>query len=221
MNLKQIDIGNLQSQIDELTTELNNIKESNRKQLDTRDIELNTLRLNNDTLQIELTNCQKELKQAKTRFEGLRTKEKENQMNYGKTLEQLEAENEILNSKCLDLSKELAESKARYDSIKCQLSKYEQLIDNLNEQVILLKRELKEHQMDFAQINQNYDLEVELKGKLESKCHDLEKQLVDLKEISNRHEKCEKVITDIKSKLSQTELTLNKKLGIKKIFVKR
>jgi chromosome segregation ATPase len=211
LSLKNTELEELKAQIDELNTEMNSLKETNRKQIDQRDTEINCLRLNNDSARLELCQAQSELQQLKTRFESLRSKEKENQLAYSKTLDELEASNEKLNNKCLDFSKDLTDAQVKHDSVKCQLAKYEQLIDNLNEQIVLLKRELKESQLDLNRLGGNYDLECELKAKLDTKCQEMTKEMLDLKEISIRHEKCESLMADLSVKLKQSETVINKK----------
>lgn len=218
MGIKQNEIEKLQNQIDEFNTEISQLKEKNRKLIDSKDVEINTLKLNNDSIKSELDNVQKELKQVKTRFDSLRIKEKENQSNFNKTLSQLESENEGLNSKYLDLTKELNDSKTKYESVKCQLAKYEQLIDNLNDQVVLLKREQKESSYNLTQLSQNFDIEMEIKAKLDIKCQELEQQVIEFKDQASKHANCESNLMNLQIKLKQNEHSLHKKYIKKKIY---
>lgn len=211
MNVKINDIKDLENQIDLLNNQLKDVKNKHRKEHDSKEIELNTLKLNYDSVKIELASAQKDLKQLKTRFDAIKTKEKENQSSFIKSLAQLESENEKLNNKYLDLSKESEDWQNKYESNKCQLNKYELLIDNLNEQVILLKRELKENQMNLNEISQSYEGEREMRGKLEAKLQEVEPQISDYKQLIAKHENCEKNFFNFQMKVKQIQQSLNTK----------
>ena len=195
----------------ELNNEINQLHQKNRKSIDSKEAEINNLKVNNDNLKQELGNMNKELKQLKIRFDTLKSKEKENQFSSSKTISQLESENEKLSSKCFDLDKELIDFQQKYEAIKCQLSKYEQLIDNLNEQVVLLKREQKEQQMNLNQMNQSLEIEVDLKNKLDSRCQELEEQVQILKELAMKHDNCENNLIGLQMKFKQIEQNFIKK----------
>ena len=133
---------------------------------------------------------------------------RENLNNYEKTLNGLEKENEMLNNKCSDLNVTLSESEKKFDSIKCQLTKYEQLIDNLNEKVIILKRECKEKELNLKQISQNLEIETEAKAKLDLKCQELEKNLSSNQQSLVKLENYEKNIANIQVKYKQMQSSL-------------
>ncbi|CAF0906170.1 unnamed protein product [Brachionus calyciflorus] len=211
MNLKQMDIDKLNKEINELNTEINQLKQTNRKKCDAKDMEINNLKLNNDNLRIELANITKKLKQLKIRFDALKSKEKENQSQTSKTINHLETENEKLSTKCLEIGKELVDYQQKYESVKCQISKYEQLIDNLNEQSLILKRDQKENQFNLNQMNQNLEIELDLKNKLDQRCQELEEENSILKDHVLKHENCEHKSMEFHMKLNHLEQILNKK----------
>ncbi len=210
-SLKQAEIDKLNNQIDELTKTADEQKNKFRKSIDAKDVEINNLKLNFENANLELTNSQKEYQQIKTRFETLRNQEKLNQENFAHTLQEMEKENEKLNNKCLDFSKKCSDSVKQAEAVKSQLIKYEQLIDNLNEQVSLLKNELRETKANLSTTTIGLSSESELKNKFESKSKELEAELNEKKAILSRHSNCEPVITDLNEKLKQITQNLTKK----------
>jgi chromosome segregation ATPase len=209
--LKQAEIDKLNDQIDELRKELDEQKSKHRKQVDAKDVEINSLKLNLENARLELANSQKEHQQMKTRFETLRVEEKTNAESYARTMRDIEKENEKLNDKCLDLTKKCGDSVKQAEAVKSQLIKYEQLIDNLNEQVSLMKGELKETKASLGRASAGLNMECELRTKFEAKCKELEVELAEKKSILSRHENCEPAITDLNNKLKQLAQTLTKK----------
>ena len=174
-------------------------------------MDLKTLNLNLENLKKELEDSKNELNQSKTRFETFKIKEKDSNLSREKHLHNLEKENEKLANKCLDLTKEAGDWQRKYETTHSQLSKYEQLIDNLNEQLINLKRECKECHLSLSQMTQNFETDRDLKVKLESKCQELEQQNVELKQAASKHENCEKIFINIQSKYKQVQQSLSNK----------
>jgi chromosome segregation ATPase len=205
------ELNKLQSQVDELNEEINKIKQKYRKEIDTKDLELKTTKLNYENMKQEYDNNLNELKQMKTRFDTLKTKDKENQIEFEKSLSNLESENERLNTKYLDVSKELIDIQNKYEITKCQLAKYEQLIDSLNEQVILLKRENKEIQLNYIQVNQSLESQQEIRNKLEANYKELENQCNELKKYNLDHQNCENNISNLQIKIQQLTQSLETK----------
>ena len=201
----------LQEQVDELQSELTKTKECNRHNTDAKDVELKALKANLENAKYELATAQNEMKQMKSRIEVLRTKEKENKLESDGTISQLESENEKLSAQCDEQTKELSQWQNKYDAIKCQLGKYEQLIDNLNEQVILLKRDSRENQMNVEQLSKSYEFEKDLRFKLEAKSKILEEQLNEKIEQLSKHGDCEKNMNSLQSKAKQIQSMLNAK----------
>jgi chromosome segregation ATPase len=205
------ELNKLQSQVDELNEEINKIKQKYRKEIDAKDMDLKTNILNHDNMKQEYEINLNELKQMKTRFDTLKTKEKENQFEFEKSLNHLESENEKLNTKYLDVSKELIDIQNKYEITKCQLAKYEQLIDSLNEQVILLKRDNKEIQLNFMQVNQSLESQQEIRNKLETNCKELENQCNELKKFNLQHQNCENNLANLQAKMQQLTQLLETK----------
>lgn len=199
----------MQHQIDEFNNQLSQQKETSRKELDKKEMEIKTLQLNFENSKTEHENSKNELNQTKARFETFKMKEKESNSSKDKNLHILEKENEKLNNKCLDLSKETNDWQRKYETTHSQLSKYEQLIDNLNEQLITLKREFKESQVNLNQITQNFEADRDSKLKLEVKCQELDKLNGELKQTASKHDNCEKIFTNIQSKYKQLQQSLN------------
>jgi chromosome segregation ATPase len=199
----------LKQQVDDLNAKLNDEKENHRKTYDSKDIECKSLRIQNENLKKELENSEKEISQMKTRLDCFKTKEKENQTNFEKTLRELEFDNEKLSSKCAEMNNEIIASEKKMETIKCQLSNYEQLIDSLNEQIIYLKRESKEIQLNFGQINQNYESEREENSKLITKCQHLEKILYEHHQSLAKYQNLDKTLSDTQFKNKQQESLLN------------
>jgi len=208
---KTIELNKLQHQIDELNNQLSKQKETAHKDLEKKDLEINTLLLNFENSKNDLENSKNELNQTKARFETFKIKEKESNSTREKNIHSLEKENEKLNNKCLDLSKETSDWQRKYETTHSQLSKYEQLIDNLNEQLITLKREFKENQVNLNQITQNFEGDRDAKVKLEVKCQELEKLNAELKQAASKHDNCEKIFTNIQSKYKHLQQSLNNK----------
>jgi chromosome segregation ATPase len=211
LNHKTIEINKLQHQIDEMSNQLSHQKESTHKELDKKDMELKTLQLNFENSKKELENYKNELNQTKTRFETYKIKEKESNSSREKSLHTLEKENEKLNNKCLDLSKEMSDWQRKYETTHSQLNKYEQLIDNLNEQLITLKRECKESQLNLNQVTQNFEADRDAKTKLEAKCQELEKRNEEFKQLASKHDNCEKIFANIQCKYKQIQQLLSSK----------
>ena len=205
---KMSELNKLQSQVDELNEEINKIKQKYRKEIDAKDIDLKTTKLNHDNMKQEYEANLVELKQMKTRFDTLKTKEKENQIEFEKSLNHLESENEKLNTKYLDVSKELTDIQNKYEITKCQLTKYEQLIDSLNEQVILLKRDNKEIQLNYMQVNQSLESQQDIRNKLEANYKELENQYNELKKFNLQHQNCENNIASLQVKIEQLTQSL-------------
>lgn len=211
LSVKQNELNNLQTQLDNLSSTHRDDLEKLRRKFDTKDVELKQLQANYDSVKTEKDCIQKELKQIKIRLDNLKSKDKENQANYEKTLNELEKENELLNNKNADLSASMDNTTRKFDSIKCQLTKYEQLIDSLNEKVIILKRECKESQLNLKQTVDNLNAEVEIKTKLESKCQQLEQQLDSKDQSLVKYEHYEKNLSVIQSKYKQMQTNLASK----------
>ena len=198
----------MQAQIDNLNIISNDEKERNRKKNNEKETEIKTLELNVLNLKSEKDFIQNELKQIKARFENLKTKEKENQFNFEKTLNDLEKENETLSNKFADVNASLNNCEKKYESTKSQLTKYEQLIDSLNEKVILLKREYKENHINLRKASHSLEIEIEAKTKLDIKCQQLEKNLNSNQEALAKYENYEKNLTTIQVKYKQMQSSL-------------
>jgi chromosome segregation ATPase len=174
-------------------------------------METKSLQANYEALKTEKESCLKELKQMKIRFENLKQKEKENSIHYERTLNGLEKENESLNNRYADLSSQMDDCQRKHDSTKCQLNKYEQLIDSLNEQIIILKRECKENQLNLKQTTHNLEVELELKSKLDAKCQELESLLNFKQQALAKYENYERNISNIQTKYKQMQSALTSK----------
>ena len=198
-------------QLEQLTDQLDKEREKTRSKYDIKDLECKSLQVNIDSLKSDLVKSQQELEQSKTRIENLKIKEKENQSNFEKSLRQLEKENEKLSSECARMSSEHAGWERKFETIRCQLSKYEQLIDSLNEQIILVKRDAKECQLKAAHALQTLEVERETNLKLNSKCSQLEKIVQENHQSLAKFQSMDKNYSEIQLKNMQMQSLLNTK----------
>lgn len=211
LSVKTAELREVQANLDELQIELNKTKETSRLNLERKDLELKTLTANHENLKYQLTSAESEIKQMKTRLDVLRTKDKEEKLQADSTITKLENENEKLSARCDCQEKEIGQWQTKYEAIKCQLNKYEQLIDNLNEQIILLKRESKEAQMNLEHVSKSYEIEKEIKSKLETKAKILDEQLNEKIEQLTRYSECERTNDNLQLNLKQMQHSLSTK----------
>ncbi len=184
-------------QLEESTNQLDKERDRFRKNQETKDVEFNCLRVKCDASTADLETAQKEIKQLKARLDHVRTKEKENLHNYEKTLSTLEKENEKVANKCEEARVDAEASKKKIDTIKCQITKYEQLIDSLNEQIVLYKRDVKENELNYNQLCQSYEVERDSSFKLNSKCQQLEQILHENHQSLAKYQGIEKAYSEL------------------------
>lgn len=187
---------------------MNKERERFRKKQEAKDVEFNCLQVKCDASQGEVTNAQKEIKQLKARLDHVKSKEKENLSNYEKTLSTLEKENEKVSNKYEEIRMEYEASKKKVDTIKCQITKYEQLIDSLNEQIVLYKRDVKENELNYNQLCQNYESEREANFKLNSKCQQLEQILHENHQSLAKFQGLEKTYSELELRHKRVESEL-------------
>ena len=211
LNSKNSEITKLNEQLDEQRTILTEEKESNRKKIDSKEIECHAHLVNIENIKRNLILSQEELKQAKLRLDSLKSNEKENKSNYETTLSHLERENEKLHSLLSLKTNEAEESITKFDALKCQLKKYEQLIDNLNEQIITIKRDSKEIQMNFIQVCQNLEVEKEQRIKLEAQQATFQKEFNEGRLAISTNQNLQKNLITVQNKYKQAQT----QLGIK------
>jgi len=99
--------------------------------------------------------------------------------------------------------------KKKIEIIKSQIAKYEQLIDSLNEQIVLYKRDVKENELNYNQTCQSLESEREASIKLATKCQQLEKILQEHQQSLARLQSLDKSYTDLQSKHRQLEAVLS------------
>ncbi len=102
--------------------------------------------------------------------------------------------------------------KKKIEIVKSQITKYEQLIDSLNEQIILYKRDVKENEINYNQTCKNFESEREANIKLGTKCQQLEKILQEHQQSLAKFQNLEKNYNDLQFKHKQLEVVLNSRL---------
>ena len=185
---KMGELNSLREQADDRCREANEARSKHRKELDVKEAELRQTRVAMESVRGELDSCHAELKQMRARFETFKRNERESHSAYEKRVRELESEADKLTGRCLDLTKASDEWQARNDVLASQLKKYEQLIDTLNEQLLVSKRESADVQARIAQAKQSCeaDAEAEWRHKHEAKSKELEQLTLERNQLAHK-----------------------------------
>jgi chromosome segregation ATPase len=205
-------IAELREQMNQLSAQLSECIEKRQKELEKKDCELSSLKVLNESLNNELSVAQSELKQARLRLDAFKLNEKEAQATYEKDLRELETQNEKLLVKYDETNKQAAEWRLNCEASKCQLKKYEQLIDNLNEQLTSLKADHKELKIKFDELTHSTVSHREAKISIELKCQLLQNTLEEYQKKLIKYDNYEKNFNAMAAKYKQLQQTLNYKL---------
>lgn len=200
LSKKDEDIASLRGRVNELISEKRQVEENFQKTVDDQNTKISTLQSN-------LASLQRTAKETEFRLESVQNESS----CQAKSFEQVAAEKKSLQTKNLELGRELNEASKTKDSLKSQLKKYEQLIDNLNEQIVHVKRELAENQKSQESLKSSHNKTIQSKKELESKYRNLELDLNRLKVIEAKNKALEECVADLKAKLEQSELNRNRK----------